>query len=69
MATTKKVKFLKAPAAYKLAYHPGQTAELTAALATELIENGYAEEVKAPSGASLRAESRSEKPKKKTTKK
>lgn len=44
MASKKlKVEITKAPAPLGLAYHPGQTAEVSEALAKELIDNGFAE--------------------------
>lgn len=47
-ANMKKIKFIKFPIALNLSYGIGDVAELETKQAEMLIEEGYAEEVKAP---------------------
>lgn len=47
-ANMKKIKFIKFPIALNLSYGIGDVAELEIKQAEMLIEEGYAEEVKAP---------------------
>ena len=43
----KKVKFIKSPVtAFRMGYHIGEVGEFSEAIATELIEAGYAVEIK-----------------------
>lgn len=66
----KKVKFILSPVgAFKLAYHIGEEAEFSETLANELIEAGYAVEVKSETIETAVSQEFKETPEKKKAKK